>query len=829
MKSDIEQSYIADIISSRYPTSDLPEGIVEIGDLTRSPEQFSANATKREGGVGFVAGAAPAPMSSSSTAQVSQPRFGRAGVTAEQSAAAGGLEKPITALADMLAGIPRGMTAQTMGLGGDLESLYNGLTSIFNRPEDQPRIDAFLQGLAQKTNMATTEQINKEGYRIPFTDINMPPLPPVVPVGSPDQKSREASANYGQFFGELAPIPSIIDVGVTGLKAGAKALAPNAANMMEQGLRKSGMITDIVPDGKSAAQQAPKSDIGFYSAVENAAINVQRKSGAGQSFLNDIMKGENVKAEEIKWMGLDDFLKGKKNVTKQEVQDYIANNKVDVQEVQLGERVGSINKNSKYATPEVIRIVTQNQGSADNAALIALDNDYNAYKEITNKFPEFKDNPDWAEIVLNDVTGTFANVQGIPKYKQYTLAGGENYREILLTMPIKNNHEINSLTQQIRNQEEIILQANRYANENPEELANMEIKRNRAQQKINEFQEKINQLGGQISEYKSGHFEQPNILAHLRVNDRVDADGKKMLLIEEIQSDWHQAGRDKGYKSANANKEIKLLEDEMTSNGEKIRSIMSEMMGLSKNSEKFKKLNNDRLALIEQQTILNDKGNALLDKQSYGVPDAPFKDTWYQLALKRALQYAAENGYERVGLTTGKQQAARFNLSNQVDALYPIRELDGTYTIDALRKDHGDIINVAQNIKEENISDYVGKEIANKILKEKLELGEDFEISGLDLQVGGEGMKKYYDEIYPKFLEKYGKKWNAKMGETKIQTERSRDSSGIPSMYQDKETVRYIDITPEMKAGVQKGQPLFAAAPIGAATGAATMQDERKK
>jgi hypothetical protein len=250
MKSDIEQSYIADIISSRYPTSDLPEGIVEVGELTREPAQFSATATKQDGGVGFVQGAAPAPMSSSSVAQVSQPRFGRGGVTAEQSAAAGGLEQPLTALADMGGGIARGVVAQTMGLGGDLESLYNGLTSIFNRPEDQPRIDAFLQGLAQKTNMATTEQISKEGYRIPFTDINMPPLPPVVPAGAPDQKSREASANYGQFFGELAPVPSMIDAGVAGLKYGAKALAPTAANMMEESLRKSGMIMDIVEPSK---------------------------------------------------------------------------------------------------------------------------------------------------------------------------------------------------------------------------------------------------------------------------------------------------------------------------------------------------------------------------------------------------------------------------------------------------------------------------------------------------------------------------------------------------------------------------------------------------
>ncbi len=37
-------------------------------------------------------------------------------------------------------------------------------------------------------------------------------------------------------------------------------------------------------------------------------------------------------------MGVDDFLKEKPNVTKQEVQDFIANNRVDVKEVQLGSK-----------------------------------------------------------------------------------------------------------------------------------------------------------------------------------------------------------------------------------------------------------------------------------------------------------------------------------------------------------------------------------------------------------------------------------------------------------------------------------------------------------
>jgi hypothetical protein len=832
MKSDIEQSYIADIISSRYPTSDLPEGIVEIGDLTRSPEQFSANATKREGGVGFVAGAAPAPMSSSSTAQVSQPRFGRAGVTAEQSAAAGGLEKPITALADMLAGIPRGMTAQTMGLGGDLESLYNGLTSIFNRPEDQPRIDAFLQGLAQKTNMATTEQISKEGYRIPFTDINMPPLPPVVPVGSPDQKSREASANYGQFFGELAPIPSIIDVGVTGLKAGAKALAPNAANMMEQGLRKSGMIMDIVPDGKSvikpediklieetksdwifelpngtrknvdkfeylsdiatmgqyapskeqmilsakkdvaqmvyeqANKQAPKSDIGFYSAVENATINIQRKSGTGQSFLNDIMKGENVKPEEIKWMGLDDFLKNKKNVTKQEVQDYISNNKVDVREVKS----------------TVIRPLL------DNGARPVMEGD----------------------------KGVF-----LPKFGTYQLAGGENYRELLLTMPSKNTGELDAAQKQadsLRKQTaDLMADWKRISEEKPasNESKAAYVKVTDSRRLLNEAEKTVSVIKKEsgLQTYSSEHFNQPNILAHLRVNDRVDADGKKMLLIEEVQSDWHQAGRDIGY-AKNVQNEINAIQKQMDELGNQRDPVTNRMT----NEKQWFELGKQKDELI---------------KQSQGVPDAPFKDTWYQLALKRALQYASENGYERVGLTTGKQQIDRYSnaIRQNVDQIsfYPFGTKGGTevyakkdnkVTFRGIIIDGKFIDGQAEGLTADKV---LGKSMAKQITEKK-----DGVITGDNLSIGGEGMKKYYDEAYPNFIDKYAKKWNAKIGETKINPKGTAWKYGLDVKDTDI-PVRYVDITPEMKAGVQKGQPLFAAAPIGAATGAATMQDERKK
>ena len=85
-------------------------------------------------------------------------------------------------------------------------------------------------------------------------------------------------------------------------------------------------------------------------------------------------------------------------------------------------------------------------------------------------------------------------------------------------------------------------------------------------------------------------------------------------------------------------------------------------------------------------------------------------------------------------------------------------------------------------------------------------------------------MKKYYDEIYPKFLDKYGKKWNARVGETQIKVgedvvDQGMMAPGIGLIGETtvkaapRETIRYIDITPEMKGAVSKGQPLFAAAP----------------
>ena len=636
--------------------------------------------------------------------------------------------------------------------------------------------------------------------------------------------------------------------GVAG-RAAAKSLGPKAAEMAGDLLRRQGLMPGVVPDGKTMAPSstAPTDDLGFFSAVEQSAMNVQRKSGTGQAFLNDIAKGENVKADEIKWMGLDDFLKGKKNVTREEVQQFIAENRVEVKEVTLGgtdntftdpqKAIEYIAQREGWTPQEVI----DNWGYTDQREYITLASDMAQMDPVDGALPA--------------------------KFGQYTLPGGQNYREILLTLPDNTDPQKARLAFEQRMQQ-------KYGNFDTMRFTDAEKTESEST-----MQAILNNDGvvskGQV--FKSSHWEQPNVLAHIRVNDRVDADGKKMLLIEEVQSDWHQAGRDKGYKNDAA---LESRFAELTQQHREIVNRRADIVATPGMEQEYS-------ALAKQEQQLIDEMNKLHDTKQYGVPDAPMKDTWYQLALKRALKYAADNGYERVGITTGARQAERYNLSSQVNQIVVTPRVDAatgektrsvavdlkTAGILQLGVDKNGIVDNARGgfdnpaqFKGKPLADIIGKDMAQKIMD-----SERATFEGAGLNVGGEGMKKYYDDVYPKFLDKYGKKWGAKVGETSVNIgtedkmvsklrERGYDPETVtlqeilsnsngrtPSWLTEedvlmlelgveltskgvqKEPIRYVDITPEMRQSVQKGQPLFTAAPIGAGTAGATMQEQENE
>jgi hypothetical protein len=483
-------------------------------------------------------------------------------------------------------------------------------------------------------------------------------------------------------------------------------------------------------------------------------------------------------------MGLDEYLKGKPNVTRQEVQDYIAGNRVDVQERQLGGVLSPEMQTTRDALHNNYRGLVDNIADAKSQ----FEEGKISYAQLRNTVSNNQIQIQALDTQINEINKTIPST----KYQQYQLPGGDNYREILLTLPNKPM--------------DVGLAAENYYTQFLKRGGEPDW----AQLNPVKQQEIVNSMPAQARNasaspvYTSSHFNEPNILAHMRVNDRIDADGKKMLLIEEVQSDWHQAGREKGYKT-------------------KARKVTEEQ------KQEFKKLNaiddGDRTGQMNERL---DELESLIAGESQGVPDAPFKGTWHQLALKRALKYAADNGYDRVGLTTGRQQAERYNLAKQVDYIDYVREGPDKYRMAVVGKD-GQGVNLPKDIfSEVELKSYLGNDVAKRIVNgEGQSGGGRMTLRGNDLQIGGEGMKKYYDEIYPAFLEKQGKKYNAKTGETEIKTGQRIQLFGVGKLKTGMEPVRYIDISPEMRGGVKKGQPLFTAAPIGGiGLGAGTQDNE---
>jgi hypothetical protein len=680
---------------------------------------------------------------------------------------AGGTEPPgatpmtlkefATSAADVPAGLLKGAIQGSIGLPGDLISLVRGVYDFGRSGGD---VDAFLAGIEKATGLPTTEDMKK------FFDETLGI--PLVPAGASERR-REA-AKIPEFVGELGGAGQTVIEGSRAAARGARQIGREIATEPPTG------AVQMAP----TPVQAPKSEIGFYSAVEETVANLPQAKGTGQQYLAQISKTAGVKPEELQWTGLDEFLKGKKSVTKAEVQDYLAANRVDVQEVRLG---GQANEQSLARVNQANELLNQ-LGDEFNAAfgggrLSQLDY-YNlrdfwssgAIKNNANDLAKIRNlnlTPEERNLVqrYGAAKQEYGNARlaresaSKPQFSRYTLPGGENYREILLTLPAKDV-------------------VSRAASKTPSGWGSTEG-----------GTEGFVELGNTRADFKSGHFDQPNVLAHMRVNDRV-VDGKKTLFIEEIQSDWHQLGRKKGY--ADAGKPYEVFDPK---DGNVIATFKTEQ---------------------EAKAYADELGPNVDYAKSEGVPDAPFKTSWHELSLKRAIQEASEKGYDQIAFTTGKTQAERYDLSKQINSIaLPMVNPDGTRSVRInapsesfkMMVDKDGVVTgyySATQFTGKPLDEVVGKEMAAKIM----DATEPKEFSGLDLQVGGEGMKGFYDNILPKSLEKLGKKFDAKVGKTEM--------DGVE--------VWQMGITPKMReSAISKGQPLFVAPVVAPGM----MQDEESK
>lgn len=145
------------------------------------------------------------------------------------------------------------------------------------------------------------------------------------------------------------------------------------------------------------------------------------------------------------------------------------------------------------------------------------------------------------------------------------------------------------------------------------------------------------------------------------------------------------------------------------------------------------------------------------------------KENIYQIGVKRAIAYAKEQGFDgitfatREGRSAGETQADRYSLEKQMLEVKVRLDNDiaGMYQVKGYDNNGDEVL--SSSVGTEDLPSYVGKDLARKIIEDIPDTGNNAPsrkyktYTGVDLKIGGEGLKQLYDVQLPKMLEAYSK------------------------------------------------------------------------
>lgn len=334
---------------------------------------------------------------------------------------------------------------------------------------------------------------------------------------------------------------------------------------------------------------------------------------------------------------------------------------------------------------------------------------------------EFGDLPENVQEMVNKTME--ANPE---KYGNYVLPGGENYREILIRAPVKN--------------EGITVKENT-------ELQKLVMKSDRTPSET----QRMNELGAKADSadvlFRSSHWDERNVVSHVRLNERTYQD-KPVTFIEEIQSDWAREGRDKGFidpKRAELQSEFESLQNEFKD------KYGRDWWG------KTGEIDPVKLKRWEDLTRVLDE---MPDSK---IPSSPLLKNWQETSVKRSLLEAVKNKSEYMAWINGEQTSARYNLSTMVDLVawsklgesggkdLSLSSKDGTlikFTIDSKGEITNTYTGADNSWKGKKLDEVLGKGLADKIMA-----NEKGDLSGDGLKFGGEWAVNLYDKQFKSIVE----------------------------------------------------------------------------
>ncbi len=286
---------------------------------------------------------------------------------------------------------------------------------------------------------------------------------------------------------------------------------------------------DIVVRKFHQDQAAPKPS--FYSAAERAveAFKDQKGRKTGAEWDQYLRNVPGIKPDEMDWI---DLPAATEKMTAKEAAAYIRAHNAEIIEVRHGEDTYTLARDemlkpvpglewkkapdSRFGQPRIVATTTLPDGRLVDFT-IETNDDGTARVTGLNQYSDWTyRSADEAKHAIE--RGLYPARRGIPtRHERLVEPGGTNYREMLLLMPDRNRSAI--------------------------------LERMARAAGVDSIQEAERRFGAEASrlqtpDYTHPHWQERNVLAHIRWNDRTGPDGKRTLFIEEIQSDWHQTARD---------------------------------------------------------------------------------------------------------------------------------------------------------------------------------------------------------------------------------------------------------------------------------------------
>jgi len=243
------------------------------------------------------------------------------------------------------------------------------------------------------------------------------------------------------------------------------------------------------------------------------------------------------------------------------------------------------------------------------------------------------------------------------------------------------------------------------------------------------------------SQYDITHFGdvgEGKQIGWIRHNTRIDANGNKVLFLEEVQSQRSQAGRKLGFGTKEvprwhiAYKDGSTLGASFSSKAEAEDTLASEFPG------------RDDLELRPAAKMVD-----------LGVPAAPFvtdsnnkaTNAYISLLMKKAISQAIDSDSASVAWTTGDQQADRYDLSQKIDHIDYRKSKDDRFELGIVGTNGEELETPEESYAADELDALVGKDIADKIRGGEGELGGGrTTLRGIDLKIGGDWAKAMYGD-----------------------------------------------------------------------------------